>query len=723
MKVKLKTFMNHFIKHVTVIKGGKETNTSFLHSIRTILILCFLIPVILIVTLGFFTYTQSSNSLVKNYESSTITSMNMMSRYLDLGFQSVVSKSTILRSSVELQRYYSAYYKDDQKKESDAFQAVKTFAFSNVMSESYLKDICLFAMHGDGITSNGRLSVDGIYEAFIATDLAKNFEESNEKYLWVGNHESLDAAMRTKSDEYSISCISYIYDLTARKVGYIVIDISHEFVQKALVEMDFAEGSIAGFVTLDNKEIQRISTPDATDKEKAKEDVNKYFGEDFKFNTLDFYQKALDSEEITGYEYVTYDGKDYFFIYNKMETSSSMLCALVPKDQIVSDAQSVKGTTIFIIFIASIIAILTGTFVASGISNAIHKTNKVLALTAEGDLTATVSTKRKDEFHVLAGSINHMTGSMMTLITKMTGVSNNVSDSSKEVAKNSEILLQASQNIYTSLNDIEKGITAQAEDAEHCLVQMSGLSDEINNVYEHANEIKQISGTTKQVITHGMEIMNELGNKANDTSMITKTVITDIENLEVHSKSISSIINTIDDISQQTNLLSLNASIEAARAGDAGRGFAVVANEIRKLADHSSQAVQQVNDIITKISTQTHKTVQTARQAENIVESQGQALANSIEVFSEINNHVENLSDNIHQISQFIGNMEVSKNSTLSAIESISSTLEETTAVASELGNTAGMQLKAVEGLNKAAAQLADDSHNLQETVSVFKIN
>lgn len=723
MKANFLTLINRFTRQVKKLNVRKENTSGFIHSIRTKLILFFLIPVVLIVTLGLFTYKQSSNSLVKNYETSTITSMNMMSRYLDLGFQSVASKSTILRSNVDIQRYYSGYYKYDAAAEAASFQNIKTFSFSNIMSEDYLKNICLFANYGDEFISNGKLAITGIYDIYKDSPLAKDFSDSGERFLWIGNHEVLDAPMKTNSSEYSISCLSYIYNLTSQKIGCVVIDVSSEYVQDALKNMNFAEGSIAGFVTADNKELHQITNSDAADKEGTTDTGSKYFKEDFNFNTQPFFQRALASEDIAGYEYVQYNGKDYFFIYNKMEAYGSILCALVPKAQIVSDAQSVKATTIFIILIASIIAILTGTFVASGISNAIHKTNKALAATAEGDLTATVTTKRKDEFHILAGSINHMTGSMMTLIRKMTGVSNNVSESSKEVAKNSEILLQVSQNINNSLNDIEKGITAQAEDAEHCLVQMSGLSDEINNVYKHANEIKEISGTTKQVITHGMQIMDELGNKANDTSMITKTVIKDIENLEIHSQSISSIINTIDDISQQTNLLSLNASIEAARAGEAGRGFAVVANEIRKLADHSSKAVQQVNDIISKISAQTQKTVKTAKQAENIVESQGQALANTITVFSEINAHVENLSENIHQISQFIGNMEVSKNSTLSAIESISSTLEETTAVASELGNTAGMQLKAVEGLNKAAEQLSDDANNLQESVSVFKIN
>ena len=161
------------------------------------------------------------------------------------------------------------------------------------------------------------------------------------------------------------------------------------------------------------------------------------------------------------------------------------------------------------------------------------------------------------------------------------------------------------------------------------------------------------------------------------------------------------------------------ASIEAARAGHAGLGFSVVAEEIRKLADQSMAASDEIGHIIKRINDQTKKTVKTAKSAESIVLSQEDVLNNTIEVFNNINQHVEKLSDNLDQIA---GGIEQAKDDTLRAIESISATAEESSAAASQLGTTAENQLSEVNRLNDVVQQLHDDSVNLENTIQIFKI-
>ncbi|SHO43760.1 methyl-accepting chemotaxis protein [Anaerocolumna xylanovorans] len=711
--------MKKNLKHPWAMKSA------FLHSIRTTLILCFLIPVVFIVALGLIIYHQSSGNLIENYEASTITSMKMMSNYLDFGFQSVNSKGNILRSNADILNYYSGSYKDDPAVEYTTYKDMKKFISMNVFAEDYCKNILMFANYGDGITISGRTSVRGLYDNFSKTVLADKLKKSNSDHIWVGYHTDLDESMNTNSTKFSISNISYLYNASKEKVGYIVVDVSNKYIQDTLMEMGFDNGSIAGFISSDNKEIHQLFSGEglSSDSSSSKDQTRSAsFDFDFHFSDQEFYKESIKGNELIGYQYITYHNQDYLFIYNKLTSCDGTLCALIPKAKIIADAQSVKSTTSFIILIASTIAILTGTLVASGISKSIRSTNKVLASASVGDLTKVIHTNRKDEFLVLSKSINHMIASMMSLIRKMTGVSNHIFQSSEDVKQNTTLLLKSSENISVSLNEINHGIQVQAHDAEHCFQQMIGLSGEIKKIYQHANEIESISFTTQEVITQGIHIMDDLGAKTNNTSHITKEVISDITELEHLSLAIGSIISTIAEIAEQTNLLSLNASIEAARAGKSGLGFAVVAEEIGKLAAHSTDSVEQINKIITQIRMQTQKTVASAKKAANILGSQEQTFGSSFQVFYEINKHVENLNNNIHQISSYIANVESSKSNTLNAIDSISSTLQQTTAMTSELGNAASIQLNAVECLNKAAEQLAEESRDLQESVRVFKV-
>lgn len=675
----------------------------FFRSIRVNLICSYFIPILLIILLGVISYIRSSAGLVENYEESAQSSMTMMSKYMDLGFETVASKAKDLVNDQSIKRYFSGFYQNDFVTETNQFSDITTMVQNSLHSIKYTENISLFSEYGNSIATKGSIKKDFISE-FRNSDEIKQMETKKQLKIWVSSHEVLDNATGADPLSYAISHILKL-DLSDGQKGYLIIDISSEFIKSILLDSGLAEGSILGFITNDGKEI-------------LNQDV-----EGFQFSSQDYFQKASLSENTTNNEYVHYKNNDYLFIYHKLSYGNSSVCALIPKAKIIEDANALKYLTVILVLLASIIAILVGTFVASGISKAIHKTNIVLAKTSEGDLTQQVDLKRKDEFLILGKKINYMLSGMMSLIKQMLGVSNTITKSAVNVKDNSEILLQATQNIATGVNNIEQGITQQAEDSELCLVQMSGLANEIEQIHERTHQINQISNNTKGIIDRGILIMDELNSKSNDTTKITENIIKDIENLGVQSVHITKITNTINEIAEQTDLLSLNASIEAARAGEAGKGFSVVASEIRKLADQTSNSSKQISSIIFNIQEQVKNTSKTAKQAEDIVIQQVDALKASISVFTEISQYVEKLSSNIEQITQYIANMEKSKDTTLSSVESISSTLQETSAVVSELGQMTDEQLKAVEKLNHAAEQLDSDAMDLQNAVSVFKIN
>ncbi|MDF2543684.1 MAG: methyl-accepting chemotaxis sensory transducer [Herbinix sp.] len=670
--------------------------------IRAKLIMAFLVPVIFIIVLGVLSYSKASEGLVNSYESSTLSNISNMARYLDFGFNIVSSKAEMLNSNKTLQGYYSGSYKSNSMDETTRYREIQSLITTNIMSEEYIQNIYILADYGTAISGNGTLTSRLVYKDFITDGEGATLISNNMKDAWVGTHPYLDTQSLSTQDKYSISYIRNLYSAANKPIGSIVLDVSYDFVKDLLAGSGLPKESVLAFITKDGREI-----------------INGDIPENFKFFEQSYYTSATENED---YQYVDFNKGNYLFVYSKVPTSEGMLCALIPKEFIMKQANAVKNITLIVVVAASIIAIAFGTFMASGFSSTIRRIIRVLQKTETGDLTGVITVKRTDEFRILGKSINDMILSMLKLIKKMAGISKTVSQSATVVSESSTILVSATKNISEAVSDIEQGVTQQAVDAENCLHQMADLADRINAVYSNTHNIEQIANNTKDIVNNGMVIVGNLGSKAKDTTDITRTVIEDIENLEKESRSITSIIGTINEIAEQTNLLSLNASIEAARAGSAGKGFTVVAEEIRKLAEQSIKASNEIGKIIQKIENQTQKTVVTARNAESIVLSQEEALRSTINVFTDINHHVENLTDNLNQIAGGIEGIEHAKDDTLNSIESISATAQEAAAAANELSVTAEQQLSEVNKLNDVVQQLSSDAINMEEAVSIFKV-
>lgn len=196
----------------------------------------------------------------------------------------------------------------------------------------------------------------------------------------------------------------------------------------------------------------------------------------------------------------------------------------------------------------------------------------------------------------------------------------------------------------------------------------------------------------------------------------------DINELDIHSKSIGKIIKVISSIADQTNLLALNAAIEAARAGEAGKGFSVVADEVRKLAEQSMDSAREISKLIKSTQDQTAKAVEKAADAESILISQNEAVQETIQVFNRIMSSMESLSDQVKQIMTRIAGMEENKAHAISSIQNISAVSEETAASSQEVTASTEEQLSAIEELSRFADELRIASEEMQGAIEKFKL-
>lgn len=679
-------------------KAAKDKGMG-LRGIQVKLIGAFMIPVILFVIIGFMIYSKCSTTLNSTYEASANTSVGTLEEYLGLGFENI----ELMATRLSINSAITSYYTGSEVKSESMLMDAKVALSNESTADKFIDHIIVCAKSGTACSEKGAIRGD-VYNAFVESEEGKNVEsEIGMGSMWISSHPAIDEVTGYDSDEYALSLVTVLKNNSNKSVGYIIIDVKTSFIQDILDNAQISDNSIKGFVLEDGSQVLSGDS-------------------DIKFTDTDFYQEALTGENLQGSKEVSYEGADYLFTYSRIEGTNMLVCAMVPQKEIMAGAQAILRYTLIAVAICAVIAIVVGSVLASGISKAIRKVNRVLKKTSDGDLTGQLSMKRKDEFNVLSSSITNMIGSMKDLILKMTNVSGHVSDSAVQVGTNSEVLLEVTKDITEAVDYINSGISQQAQDTESCLEQMNGLAERINVVHENTDEISEIAQEAQEAIENGMVIVANLGEKVQGTTEVTETIIREIRELSKESIAINSIIGTINEIAEQTNLLSLNASIEAARAGEAGRGFAVVSEEIRKLAEQSGNAGNQIGEIINHIQERLAATIETAGLAGESVAFQTEALNNTVDVFKNISQQVSKLAEDVEKITQSVGGIEQAKEDTMNAIESISTTSNQTESASEELARSTEKQLQAVEVLNDAVKRLQMDAEDLDTSVSIFKV-
>ena len=676
--------------------------------------MAFIVPVVLMIGLGVISYNRSAEALTSNYESSSKSTLDTAASYMNLIIETIRTASYDISVSTIAREYYGQTYAKDAYKESTVFSTLRTEIESRKIANKYIRNIAFVANYGNAISTALSYLDDSIYENVRKLDCAKRTDK--EDFIWLGNHPELDDYIGTS--RYAFGIMRKAYNMKFRQIGYVVVDVDYDEIANHIASINMGENAILALITPDGREISYKNIPVS---DEAEGQANDSLDTEYIVNS-ELYDKILASEENNGSEYVEYNGEKYLLLYNKLESQGFMMVSLVPESYIIADADETARLTAAAVAATALIVIVIGFILSTSMGTTIRKIMNGLEKASTGDLTVDIHTRRKDEFMILCESTNQMLGNIRALINKADTVAKALGNASERVGGNSGILLEETKSITTSISDVEQGIVMQAKDAENCLTRMDDLSKKIGVVSENTGKIADIADVTKSTVSDGLATIDTLQDKVKATTQVTAEVISNIEDLEKASQSIANIVGAINDIADETSLLSLNASIEAARAGDAGRGFAVVAESIRKLAEQSLNSVNEIRNIVGKIQKQTVDTVEVAKQAEVIVNSQEEALKATIDVFHDIDKHVSGLAENLSQISAGIDAMEGAKKDTLAAIESISAVAEETASAVTEVNEAAGRQLEAVKKLNNESEELIDRSEDLVEAINKFTI-
>lgn len=670
-------------------------------TIRMKLILSFVVPIVFIIILGITSFISASEGIRGSYEQSTTQAINMTGDYLMFGIEAIESLSEQYSTDVIIRDYSQGKYEADPEESDNYYRTLRSMFLAKQTTDDFISDIYMLSDTVRSVSTKKTELKAMSCQDFFQTDYGKSVRESSRSSRWRGKDTYLDEWL---GSDYAMRLVRKLEGTDA----IIVIEINLKEVIGVLNKLGFDKKGAVALITSDGKE---IVSGDVKDKEQAV------------FTDTDFYKEAAGKTEANGAYYVKARGKENLFIYSKIGNTGTMICAMVPKDTLLSRAEAIRRTTVIIAVVSCILAVLIGALISINIDKSIKGIIVKLKAAAKGDMTVEFSSKNMDEFHILNEEMKHTFANMKELIRQVKRLSTEVSASSEGVASTSETFYKASESISRAMNEIEQGISQQARDAEECLQQMDNLSGKITIVSDNTKEISKIAEDTKDSINDGTVVTQELNSQTKATIEIATAIISEIEALEAKSMSISKIINVINEIANKTNLLSLNATIEAARAGESGKGFAVVADEIRKLAEQSRNSVSEIKKIIKNIQDGTKNAVETAKKAENVMLLQENAVENTTHSYQRINQNVEKLVVNLNGILENVENIEHARVSTLGAIENMSAVLEEIAASTNTVNQTAAGQLETVETLNESTGSLSRNSEYLVRAVDAFKIS
>jgi methyl-accepting chemotaxis protein len=383
-----------------------------------------------------------------------------------------------------------------------------------------------------------------------------------------------------------------------------------------------------------------------------------------------------------------------------------------------------KIATISLSAFAVLLAAFFGFILSKNIKTNVRKISRSILeiANAGGDLTKRIKVKSKDELAGLASDTNQLIEGIAVLVKQVSGMAENVSASSQQLLASAEETSRTITSIAETSSEISAGTDQTTMKMSSSFEKMNSLEEAARFLFEQAELVKQTANDMRNAAEKGGKSVQASSTKMMNIEETMASTSETVEALGKRSSQITTIIGTITEIAEQTNLLALNAAIEAARAGEHGRGFAVVADEVRKLAEQSQKAAKGVTEIVHSIQEEVNVIIK--QNSEGVKE-----VIAGVEITNETNASLEGILSQTNKttivVDEMVDHIQATLNLSQEVADSFAQVNEiaaataantETTAAASEQGSAAMQEVTA------SASELSQQAEKLKELVASFKI-
>jgi methyl-accepting chemotaxis protein len=698
-------------------------------SIRYALISCFLlVSLVPIMIIGFFSNVVFKSAINKKIIDYTDKEQTQISMNLEMKIQNYDDITFLYTTNSELNDQLNEYCETKGVYTSQTMtfvQNVKGYMMSNpgiyafmflpeteeVQDFSYIGDLYSNLKENYGLPMSGRLLPDKFIRSFKNSQTYQEIIQADGNLVW-------SSPLRINKSTYIIISARRINNMiTGRPLGVFAVLITEESLNKT-VNLNLYDSRLKNkiknnYAMIIDSEANIVCSP-------VKKDIGRNLSRIMTgTDRLHFrsFQNIRDKFFFGGFR-----GARGLITFKALEKPAWYLVNFAPASYLYAEARF-AGWVIFIIgLIFGGLAVIISLLVVNRVTTPLSQVVKAMERAEEGDFTVKASIKNHDELGYLGSSFNHMLKKIGQFILNTQDLVNMIKEQNKNLEQGANQSAQSAESVAAAMEQISKGTIEQTSEAEKSSQQMMNMAEEINSAVREASAIREITNSTKILSNESKTTINSLTRKAGETKEITATIIKDIVRFTDRVTEISQIADLIESISEQTNLLALNASIEAARAGEAGRGFAVVAEEVNKLGAESKEAIRTIRGIVVKIQDSFKVSLETASQADQIVQAQMAAVQQTEKTFDQINVAMDNIVTGIAKVNEMIIRIDHFKTQNVQLMMDISAISEETAASAEEVSAASEEQSVIAGEVKIMVEELSARAEELVRAISFFKI-